>query len=119
MARSSIASIAAHLPEQSTAVFTVAFKDEDGAAVEPKSITWDLSDVGGNIINEREGEVIITPAETVNIVLSGDDLKISAGFSGETEERVLTVEAVYDSDLGNDLPLKSECHFYIDNLIKI
>lgn len=119
MARSTITFIDDRLAEKSTGVATCAFKDENGQAVTPTSATWTLSDTSGTVINSREDVVISSLDTSVDIVLSGDDLAISAGFAGDAEERVLTVEAVYDSDLGSDLPAKAECHFYIENLAAI
>ena len=63
--------------------------------------------------------VSITPAVNVNIVLSGLDLAISAGITSDAEARILTVEAVYNSTYGSNLPLKDSVKFYINNLVAI
>lgn len=47
----------------------------------------------------------------MDIVLHGDDLLRADG-----KTRKLLVEAVYDSDEGDDLPLKDELTFQIYNL---
>jgi predicted NAD/FAD-dependent oxidoreductase len=102
--------------EKSTYVVTVAFTDESGAAVTPDSITWDLTDSSGNVVNGRSTVVIAVPAASNNIVLSGDDLAIPrAGILG----RVLTIEAVYDSSMGTDLPFKDEITFEIAPLVNV
>ena len=97
--------------EGSTYVVTAAFTDEDGDAVTPNTVTWTLTTTNGTVINSRE-DVSITPDTSVDIVLSGDDLAV--GSNGRY--RILTVEAVYDSSYGTDLPLKARCAFEIENL---
>ena len=99
--------------EESSYTITAAFTDEDGSAVTPSSVTWTLTDTYGNVINSRSG-VSVTPGTSVDITLSGDDLAISE--SGDFINRILTVEAVYDSSYGTDLPLKDSATFQIDNL---
>ena len=98
--------------DRSTYVVTAAFTDAAGAAVIPDSITWSLSDGDGNIVNSRTDVSIAVPAASNDIVLSGADLDYDDG-----PERILIVEAVYDSTEGLNLPLKGECHFRIDDLI--
>lgn len=119
MARSTITTIQEHLAEESTGVFTCAFKDANGEGVTPSSATWTLTDTSGTVINSREAVAISSLAASVDVVLSGDDLAISSGFDGVAEERVLTVEYVYDSDEGTDLPGKGECRFFIDSLVAV
>ncbi len=104
--------------EKSSYFVTVSFKDEDGVAVVPKSATWTLTTEDGTVVNSRD-EFSISPASEVTIVLSGDDLALSTGFSGNAENRVLTIEAVYDSDLANDLPLRDQLIFPVYNLLAI
>lgn len=119
MARSTVKTVTDRLAEKSTGVFTCAFKDEDGQAITPTSATWTLTDTAGEVVNSRDEVAIVSLATSVDIVLSGDDLAISDGFEGSAEERILTVEAVYDSDLGSDLPVKAECRFFIDSLVAV
>ena len=98
--------------EQSTYIITVAFTDEDGASVVPKTVVWTLTDTSGTVINSRT-QVSATPGASVDIVLSGDDLAIT----GETgKERNVVVEATYDSSRGNDLPLTDGVRFTISPL---
>ena len=105
--------------EKSTYVVNCAFKDEDGQDVIPTSAVWTLTDEDGTIINSREDVVIASLAASVNIVLTGDDLEIDTGFAGTAQERTITVEAVYDSDLGTGLTLKAAARFNIENLIAV
>jgi len=99
--------------EGSTYVVTAAFTDEDENDVTPNELTWTLTDRYGNTINEREDEEI-TPDTSVDIVLTGDDLQVS------DDEKVtvltVTVEGTYNSDLGNNLPIKDKCTFPVDGL---
>jgi len=50
------------------------------------------------------------------VALSGDDLALSAGFAGNAEKRIFTVEATYNSDLGVGLPLRDQLEFPVFNL---
>ena len=104
--------------ELSSGAITCSFVDEAGAAVVPNWIKWTLTSADGlTIINEREQIDVPSPAEQIDILLSGADLQIL-----ETEaalkyaQRLLTVEAEYDSDLGNNTPLKNEERFRVKNL---
>ncbi len=102
--------------EESTLVVIAAFTDEDGNAVVPDSVAWSLTKNDGTPINGRD-QVSITPASTVNIVLSGDDLALeTAEQAEESVLRRVLVEAVYDSSYGNNLPLKDSCSIVVRNL---
>ena len=105
--------------EKSTYVITVNFKDEDGQDVIPTSATWTLTDEDGTVINSRQGVVISSLAASVDVVLTCADLEIDTGFSGAAQERLFTVEAVYDSSLGTGLCLKAACKFNVENLIAV
>lgn len=104
--------------EKSTFIIVVSFKDEDGDAETPTSVTWTLTDSDGNIINSRQ-DVSIAAASTINVVLSGDDLQIVNENVSSPVSRILTIKAVYNSTLGNDLPLKEQIEFSINNLVVI
>lgn len=97
--------------DQSTLVIGLAFTDHDGVAAIPIAATWSLTDEHGNVINERLDETI-TPAASVDIALSGDDLKYSEG-----PKRVFTVEWTYSSNLGT-LPGRDQREFTVENLLK-
>lgn len=103
-----------HATEKSTFIITASFKDAAGSAVVPNSVIWTLSDKSGIIVNDRSG-ISETPGSSIDIVLFGNDLAIQ---DGETNigERVLTIEATYNSTEGSNLPLKAEVYFIVDNL---
>ena len=82
--------------EGSTGVITVAFTDEDGAAVTPNTLVYTLVR-DGKIVYSREA-FTLTPSSTVNIVLYGNDL-----LAGTTK---IIIEGAYDSSLGSNLPIK-------------
>lgn len=102
--------------EKGTFVVTASFTDENGDSVIPVSITWSLSRSDGTIVNSRQDVSVGSPAATVNIVLYGSDL---ATFSGDNYRRILTIEALYNSDLGGQYPIKDEMHFAINDLVSI
>ena len=107
---------ATHAIEKSTFVITVGFTDEAGDPVTINSGgVWHLTDRDGIIINSKEDQAI-TPAQSANIVLSGDDLALP---DVNDNLRIVTIEATYDGTLGSNLPLRDSVRFYIDNLIKI
>lgn len=102
--------------ERSTYPIPYSFTDYDGGEVIPNSVLWTLTDGNGTVINGLEQESV-TPAASITTVLSGDDLQIlESEASEESVLRYFTVEAVYDSDLGDGLPLKGECAFRLRNL---
>lgn len=103
--------------EESTYIIRVAFKDEDGNAVVPDTIYWKLTDSDGNIINSRNMESV-TVASTIDITLSGDDLVVVTD-KGSNKKRVLTIWGVYDSDLGDNLPYKDACKFFLKDLTAV
>lgn len=102
-------------PEQGTFPVTFSFLDEAGDALTPDSLTWSLYDTDGNVINSRSGEVIAADT-SVTIVLTGDDLAITAGV---TRLRRLTLEGTFTSDLGSGIPLKAEAEFEIGDLVGV
>ena len=105
--------------EKATYVITLNFEDEDGDPVVPDSITWTLSTAAGDIVNSREDVAVAVPAASVDIVLSGDDLAVLTGETNTVVSRRMTVEAVVDTDAGNDLPVKDEVIFVIENLLAV
>jgi len=98
--------------ENSTFILEVSFFDESEESVMPKSVVWSLTDIPGNLINNRD-EVIETPSTTIYITLSGDDLAIE---DDSDVVRVITIKAIYDSDIGTDLPLIEDYRFKINNV---
>ena len=106
--------------EKSTVVFDVSFTDENEAAVVPESITWTLVDSQNNIINSRDGVDVETPAASVSIVLTGDDLQIQTSERYQNKVyRYLVVEAIYNSDAGDGLSITESIRFKIENLIHL
>lgn len=101
------------LEEATFAVTFGPFTDETGASVTPQSATWTLTDNAGNVVNSRSA-VSITPASTIVVLLSGDDLALLTTYSGQ--QRALLLEWVYDSSLGSDLPGKEVVYFTITPL---
>lgn len=103
--------------EQSTYFPIVSFFDEDDGAEVVKTLIWTLTDTLGNIINNRNRVAILNPSSVETVKLSGDDLAILSGT--DDGERLFTVEATYDSDLGTDMPLNGEASFTVINLTAI
>jgi hypothetical protein len=99
--------------DKSTFIIGLEFFDENGDLVVPNSITWKLTDDLATVINSRSA-VVVTPDSAIDIVLSGDDLKFS-----DSANRVLLVQAPYDSSLGTGLPNNEEYTFEIENLVNI
>ena len=99
--------------EKGTAVVTLVFTDEDGASVVPTSLAWQLMRSDGTVIGTRTFANGSFSGGT--IVLSGDDLAIFG--STDNGYRVLSIQGVYTSSAGSDLPLKGECKFSIDRLV--
>lgn len=102
--------------EESTYVLSIDFLNENSSPVTPTSATWTLSDINGNIINGRVDVNISPLSTTVDIPLTGDDLAISDPVS---LVRRFTVEALYDSTLGNGLKLNDEVEFSVDDLVNV
>lgn len=87
-----------------------------GETVTPTAIAWSLCTTSGVVINGRN-QVSITPASSVTILLDGDDLALID--ASDNRARRLTIEATYDSTLGNGLHLTDEVEFQIDSLVGI
>lgn len=97
--------------DKSSLFLTLTFTDEDGASATPKTVTYTLMDADGTIINLRE-DVSVTPASSMTIVLSGNDVDYDDG-----SKRVILFKITYDSSLENDVPFNAEYSFTINNLI--
>jgi hypothetical protein len=104
--------------ENSTYGIKVEFKektdpsDEVGTPFTPNSgLVWSLKDKAGNPVNGKT-DVSIGSAESIVIVLKGDDLALSGG----PVRRYVTVEGTYNGVLGNNLPIVDEVSFPIQNL---
>ena len=102
--------------ERSTYVIELTYKDEDGVAVAPSTLTWSLTRPDGSVINNRDA-VTLTPASTVAIVLTGADLALGSGI--DNGDRHLLIEGTYNSTYGSGLALRDEYVFSIRNLVKV
>jgi len=111
------ATLTSRAVERSTYIITAEFEDASGALVVPDSISWTLTDERGRVMNSRSAVAIAVPASSIDIVLNGADLALTG--DGDKGGRVLTVEAVYDSTEGLNLPLKDEVRFRIAPLLKV
>lgn len=86
--------------EGSTYKITVAFKDENGDALEPTTATYTVTRPGGAIVNSLEDVDCFgggAAASSADIVLTGDDLAIEAGERGSRVLRTVTVTAEVSS----------------------
>jgi len=106
--------------EEGSYFVTVAFTDEDDAAVTPNADTifWTLTDNDGTVINSRD-YVAEASASSITIELEGDDLAVQTGETAALLRRKITILWEYDSDLGNDKPAKSEVIFLLRNLTRL
>lgn len=100
--------------ERGTYIVKVDFEDEDGTGVVPDSIKWRLTDAKGAVINSRDTVSIITPATSVNILLSSDDLAVA---NRRNTHRKLLIHAVADLAAGNNKDIYDEAEFEIANFI--
>lgn len=110
-----VTELSAVAKEGSSYFVAVSFEDEDGNAVYPDTVVWTLTDLDGNIINERQ-DVSIAAAATIEVVLSGDDLKCdddvpNVGDWGVWRE--LLVEATYTTPARGTLPLAAAARFRV------
>lgn len=104
--------------ERSTFAVTVAFTDENGDPVTPTSLTWSLvKENRATIVNSRSNVTVNTPGTSAVIVLSGADLALDDG-KGLTW-LYLVIEGLYNSTLGNDLPLKDHLKFPVVDVAKV
>lgn len=98
--------------ERSTVALVASFRDEANQLVTPTAITWSLTDGDGNVVNGRNAAAV-APASQVTVVLSGDDLAMSAGDDGR---RQVVIRATYDGTLGSDLPIVGVLEFTVRNV---
>jgi hypothetical protein len=95
--------------ERSSAVVIVSFYDYEPKLVTPKAgLNWSLYRPDGSYVNERQN-VAVASDSTVRILLKGDDLP--AG------NLIFLIEGTYDSDLGQDIPLREEAEFYVERTV--
>jgi hypothetical protein len=105
--------------EESTLVITGVFKDEEDATVTPNEApTWTLTNAAGTVINSRSAEPLDV-SSSYTIVLTGDDLALTAGEAAGTlaySPRRVAVVWLYDSDAGEDLHGTEEIRFRVAHL---
>jgi hypothetical protein len=103
--------------EESTFALHISFFDEDGVPVTPDAgLAWTLTDAAGATINSRTA-VAITPAETVTVVLTGNDLAIQAGETAAKVLRRVLIAGTYNSTLGSNLAISEEIRFVLENTL--
>ena len=112
----SVTRLSEYAREEGTYGVELTFTDEDGDALTPDTLTWSLSQTDGTIVNSRSG-VVLTPASTVTITLTGSDLETF----GEDDNRLrrVTIIGTYTSDLGSGVPLSAECEFVVCDLVGV
>ena len=93
--------------------FVVKLPEGDTPVVPNSPLTWSLRDKDGNVINSKQDQPL-TPAASVDIVLSGGDLAL---LDNHPEERFVTINGTYNSVYGNNLLLVDEVSFQITNLV--
>ena len=104
------------LSELGTGKVVLAPTDEDGTALAIGDLTapkWQLMRTDGTVVNSRT--FAAGTLSSLTFALTGDDLAIFG--DDDNAHRVLSFQATYDSDLGEGLPLKSECKFPINRLL--
>ena len=98
--------------ENGSAIVTIGpFKDENSDTVTPSSIRWSLCTPQGSIVNSREHVSVTPPDSTITLLLEGDDLAV--GTYGTLKRRIL-VRALYNSTLGDNIPLIEQAEFEIE-----
>lgn len=101
--------------EQGTYIVRYSFLDENEEPAAPEAMSWSLFRSPGVVVNERDG--IELPVDTtVTIVLQGADL---ARFDNDNGARYLTLEGVYNSTLGENLPYTDELVFEVEDLVGV
>lgn len=103
--------------ERSSCGIDIVFRGFRGVLFTPKTCQWTLSDIDGNVINERY-QVEITPTTSeYTISLAGADLPYKEKASGEIR---LQVEGTYDNAiLGNDQPFGEELRIFVQNRTEV
>lgn len=86
------------------------FTDEAETDLVPNVLTWKLTDSDGTVLNSRTG-VSLTPAATVNVTLSDNDLVLTSVTDDGI--RFVTLTGTYDSAVGLNLPLTHVVEFVL------
>lgn len=101
------------LPEEGTGTFKCRFLDEDGQAVAPASLFWDLTALDGSVI--AYNQEVTSLASTTYVTLYGAHLRILAG-EDSYGERLITFRGTYNSTYGSGLPIHKQIKFRVQNL---
>lgn len=101
------------IPEESTAVFRLVFKDEEGALIAPSTLYWDLTALDGTVI--AYNQPVAGLASTVYLPIYGAQMRILAGEESYGE-RLITFRGTYNSTRGTNLPLNKQIKFRVQNL---
>jgi hypothetical protein len=102
-----------YVDQRSSATIKASFSLR-GVALVPDNLRWTLTDDKGTTINSRK-DIEITPAASVAVVLTGDDLAILEPV--DSCVRILTIEGSYTSVDGAGLTLASEFRFGLNRLV--
>jgi hypothetical protein len=109
--------LTAQAMETGTYLVTLTFADENGVPMTPTAVTWSLYDPDGGIVNERENVSVTAPATATTIVLTGDDLALTAGLL--YEDRVFVVAATYFSTPHGELTLRDSATIRVNKLVLV
>lgn len=110
------AKLAGKMVEKSSRGIKWTFKKSDGTSPTIQSMTYTLTNLDGDVINELKDVVVLSPTAETTIVLSGDDLQME-DQDNLVETRIMTIKATYDpEDGGADIPIKESVEFPLYNL---
>ncbi|MEJ5360136.1 MAG: hypothetical protein WHT06_15860 [Desulfobacterales bacterium] len=101
--------------ERSSYFITVELFDEQGNKVTPASLKWKLTDMAGNVVNNRSEVTVSNPADANVIALSGNDLAV---FEDAITYRLVTVWGQYYSpSAGGNVDFRQQIKFAIRPMI--
>lgn len=102
--------------EKDTLSIQVSFFDSDQVtAVTPNTLAWTLKDITGTVINARSA-ITLTPATSVWIELTGDDLAMTA----TGRERRLLLTGTYNSIIhGTNRQINREIKILIQDALLV
>ncbi len=98
--------------QNGTFAIDLSFQDEEGDAVTPTTVNWTLRNSDGEIVNSRN-TVSLTPAASIELVLSGDDLPADEA-DGEYSHLWIIVAGTYSSDLGEGIPFSDQVRISVE-----
>jgi hypothetical protein len=101
------------VPEEGTAIFRLVCKDEDGVLTIPVTMFWDLTALDGKVIAYNQAIAVL--ANTMYLPVYGTNMRILEGEESYGE-RLITFRGTYNSTRGNNLPLRKQIKFRVQNL---